>query len=169
MKFRPKSEDTRNFVKLKDGESIVGVFRGELYEFKKHWADNRSTLCEGVESCVLCKAGQKPTFRFRANFLVKEGKDEYVAKVLEQGWTFYGLLRTLNEGDYDLEKYVMKITRNGTGLTTSYSVIPAPNGLVSSETEKKLKDVVLNDLGHITEGENEPAEPPPHGDEDIPF
>lgn len=102
---------------------------------------------------------------------MKEG-GEYAAKVVEQGWTFYETLRTLNEGDYQLEKNVMKITRQGSGLTTSYTVIPVPNGFISSETEQKLAAVKLNELGHITESETEPIDAniiPSIDDEDIPF
>lgn len=162
MKFKPKSEDLRNFLKLKPGETAQGVFRGELYDFRTHWADNRSTICPGSE-CEICKLGQKSKFRFRVNFIVKEDQDTYVAKVIEQGWTFYEVLRALNEGDYELEKYVMKVTRQGSGLNTSYTVIPLPNGLVSSDLEQKITSIPLNNLGHVTEAETEPV------DMEIPF
>lgn len=163
MKFKPKNEDTRNFLKLKAGETVTGIFRGELYDFRIHWADNRSTICPGPDTCEICREGNKSKFRFRVNFVVKEGEG-YVAKVTEQGWTFYEVLRSLNEGDYPLEKYVMKITRHGERLNTTYTVIPAPSGLVSAELEKKLELVKLNDLGHITDAENEP---PAHTDTDL--
>ncbi len=155
MKFRQRDEDKRNFLKLKDGETISGIFRGDLFEYRLHWADNRGIVCTGHD-CELCKAGNKSKFRFRLNFIVKEGKD-YVAKVFEQGWKTYELLSSMNDSDYPLEKYVLKITRRGIGLDTSYSIMPAPNGLVSAETEAKLKDVSLNVLDHITEAEKEPA------------
>lgn len=166
MKFKPKFEDTRNFLKLKPSESVSGTFRGDPYDFKIHWNDNRSILCPGKEKCDLCIAGEKPKFRFRVNFIMKEGND-YVAKVIEQGWTFYETLRSLNESDYELEKYMMKITRQGSGMNTSYTIIPAPNGLLTSEVEKKVSQVVLNNIGHITEHENESSENTT--DADIPF
>lgn len=168
MKFLPKSEDTRNFLKLKDGETLKGVFRGEFNHFRIHWSDSRSVLCTGKEACDLCMKGDKSKFRFRANFIVKDG-EAYVAKVIEQGWNFYETLRALNEGDYELEKYVMKITRNGTGLHTSYAAIPAPNGLVNTQMEAVLSKVQLNNLGHITESEVEPIDAPPADLSDIPF
>lgn len=170
MEFKPKSEDTRNFVKLKDKESIVGVFRGKFYEYRTHWADGRSTICPGKEQCDLCKAGNKSKFRFRVNFVVKEG-DGYGARVLDQTWTVYETLRALQEDYHPLEKYIVKITRHGSGLQdTSYTVIPVPNALIDHEKEKKIDAVALNNLSHITEAETEPpASPPPYGDEDIPF
>lgn len=174
MKFKPKTEDSRNFLKLKANETISGIFRGDIYEFRTHWAENRSTVCPGKDSCPLCRSGDKSKFRFRVNFIVKEDAG-YAAKIVEQGWTFYDLLRTINDGDYELEKFVMKISRHGTGLNTSYSVIPTPNGLVSPATELKLKEIALNELGHITESETEPISEmgkqtiPPISDDDIPF
>ncbi len=170
MKFRPKkTEDTRNFLKLKDGESLTGVFRGDLFEYRLHWADNHGSVCPGKDTCTLCATGNKAKFRFRVNFLVKEGSS-YVAKIMEQGWTVYELLREMNETDYDLEKYVMKITRRGEKLDTTYSIIPAPNGALSEETEAKLKLVPLNDLGHLAQIDEEPHvgdEPPPLSDVDL--
>lgn len=171
MKFMAKSEDTRNFLKLKDSESAKGVFRGDIYYFRTHWNQNKSSLCPGKDKCELCATGDKSKFRFRVNFVAVEG-DTLVAKIVEQGWDFHEVLRTLNEGDYQLEKYFMKITRHGEKLNTSYSVIPMPDGLVTAIREEKLSAVKLNDLKHITEAENAaPAmdTPPPITDSDIPF
>lgn len=172
MKFRAKSQDTRNFIKLKAGESIQGVFQGDPYEFKTHWLQNeqRSVLCDNPALCAVCKLGDKPKFRFRVNFVVKEG-DAYAAKVLEQGWTSYQALENLQESGYNLEKQIIVITRQGAGLNTSYSIIPSPKGLINGDAEVKIKEVKLNDLGHVTEAEKEPAEvvPPAHTDEDLPF
>lgn len=177
MKFRAKSEDTRNFIKLKGGESVTGVFRGDPYDFRIHWLqkEQRSVLCEGKEKCPVCELGNKSSFRFRVNFIVKEG-EAYVAKVLEQGWTSYQALMNLQESGYDLEKQIMVITRQGTGLNTSYSFIPSPKGLATPDSLKQIAAVKLNDLGHVTEAEKEPPEGPHSvhedpgpSDEDIPF
>jgi hypothetical protein len=175
VKFKAKSEDTRHFIKLKSGESIQGVFRGDPYDFRIHWlkAESRSVVCDGKELCKLCASGDKSSFRFRLNFIVKEGED-YLAKVIEQGWTSYQALINLQESGYDLEKQIIQISRQGTGLNTSYSIIPSPKGMVTPDKEALINAVVLNDLGHVTEEETEPAEipsslMPPHTVEDSSF
>lgn len=176
MKFLQPSEDSRNFLKLKAGESIQGVFRGEIYDFRIHWADSRSSVCAGKDICELCKSGNKSSFRFRVNFVTKEATG-YVAKLIEQGWNFYGDMRSLNEGGYELEKFVVKITRQGEGLHTKYTILPLPNGLLTASSEALISKVTLNNLAHIAEieaipetVENPLATPKvPETYEDIPF
>jgi hypothetical protein len=160
LKFKAKSEDTRNFIKLKAGESIQGVVKGDPYDFRIHWLpkEQRSVLCEGKAACPVCESGEKSSFRFRINFIVKDGED-YTAKILEQGWTSYQALINLQESGYDLEKQLIMINRQGTGLNTSYSIIPSPKGFLTPEVMAKLQSVKLNELGHITEAETEPVDP----------
>ena len=156
MKFKAKSEDTRNFIKLKSGESVTGVFRGDPYEFRIHWLtdESRATLCSQKKDCELCKI-KKSSFRFRVNFIVPEG-NLFVAKVLEQGWISFQALMKLQESGYDLEKQIIQISRQGSGLSTTYSIIPSPKGIVTPQQQKALEGVKLNELGHITEAETEP-------------
>lgn len=176
LKFKAKSEETRNFLKLQSGESIQGVFKGDPFDFRIHWIKNeqRSVVCEGRETCSVCKLGEKSGFRFRINFIARDGEG-YIAKVFEQGWTTYQALIKLQESGYDLENQIMMISRQGTGLNTAYSIIPSPKGLLNSEQLGRIREIKLNELGHITEAENEPIdpakanEPPHHTDEDIPF
>jgi len=145
LKFREASEvSAKNFVKLKDGESIQGVFRGSVYEFRQHWKDNRGTLCTG-SGCALC-VEKKPGFRFRLNFITPEGGQQ-VAKIFEQGWTVYEAMRALHT-EYDLETTIVKITRYGTGTDTSYSILPVKNGTLSEEQQAKLAEIPLLKLEH---------------------
>lgn len=166
MKFRDKTEGARggnDFVKLADGESIIGVFRGDVYDFKQHWDNGakRGVLCTGREGCALCLKGEKPSFRFRLNLLLKEA-DAYVPKIFEQGWTVYENLRALHS-DYDLEKTIIKITRSGTEKNTSYTILPVKNGGLTEKQDVDLSKVQLLKLEHgegATESETS---------EDIPF
>jgi hypothetical protein len=160
MKFQSESKDDRNYVKLKSGESVVGVLRGEPFEFRIHWTDSKSSVCPG-DGCAICPI-KKSSFRFRVNFITKESSKEnphefaYVAKVLEMGWNFYDDLRALNE-EYDpIENYAIKITRQGEKLSTKYSILPVSNGLITPEKEKEISKVALNNLGHLTEQEQAP-------------
>jgi hypothetical protein len=149
MKFEGNSSvDSSNFMKLKDGESVRGVFSGEPHEFKQHWENGRSSLCTGAQSCPGCGPGKEPaSFRFLLNFITQEN-GAYVAKVWEQGWKVYKQLRALNE-DYQLDKTVVKITRTGSKMNdTNYAVIPLPgeSGVVTPALQDKLKQVKLVDL-----------------------
>lgn len=165
--------DSKHFVKLKnDKDSIVGIFRGEPHLFRQHWINKRSFLCSENSECEHCKSKNKSTFRFRINFITKEN-NVYVAKVFEQGFTVYGLLKSLHETDYPLEKTVLRITRSGTGQDTTYTILPIPKGEVTPELEKMLASVQLHDLGNLekTNGSEGPQgdTPPPFSEDDIPF
>lgn len=147
MKFRSNSEGTMNLIRLKSGESLRGVFRGDVHEFKQHWSENRSVVCPGLNLCEKCANGEKASFRFSINFVLKEN-EHYIAKVWEQGWQTYLALKALHEGGYDLEKYLMKISRSGaTKNDTTYSIVPVPNGLLSPAQLVEVSKVKLVQLG----------------------
>src|SRR5258706_16459552 len=97
MKFKDSTEGTKNLLKLKDKDTIRGVFRGEIYDFRQHWEGNKSFPCPGKTQCDKCAKGDKSSFRFKVNFIIKEN-GMYIAKVWDQGWTVYQLLKALHEG-----------------------------------------------------------------------
>lgn len=154
MKFTAEagSMDSKNYLRLKDKESAKGLFVGEPYHFRVHWVTNKTVLCSEDNQCANCNKGIKGSFRFRISFIVKEGAN-YVAKIFEQGWTVYEALQHLN-GDYDLEKHLVKISRSGSGPSdTSYAIIPLPDGKVTPPLAAKLALIKLHDLKHKLEPE----------------
>lgn len=167
MKFRQnlpeQSSGSKGYVKLRDKESVTGIFRGDPREFFVVWKDGKSIeVPEGT-------AGSK--FRFRINFVVKEGAS-YVPKIFEQGQVVYEQLSAFHQ-EYDLEKTVMKITRNGEKLDTSYTIMPLRDP-VAPATEVVLSTLKYHDLkGKASEApmdnwtESEP--PPPDMHDEIPF
>lgn len=165
MQFRNKSEGSKNFLKLENGDSIRGVFRGDIYEFRQHWENGKSVFCLG-DTCPICEQGKKPNFRFRLNLVVKEN-EAYVVKVYESGWTMYEALKALHEGDYNLENHLMKITRHGTGLDTTYSVVPVPNGTLTNSQQDTISQLELIPLAHETKKTEEVHDFSKDGD--IPF
>lgn len=138
MKFRkpeemPTGGGSKNFLKLKDKESISGIFRGDIHEFFVLWEGGKSqTVEEGVPGA---------RFRFRVNFVTKEGS-AFVAKIFEQGLTVYQQLAELHT-EYDLEQTTVKITRNGTGTDTTYSLLPLLKAAPTKETLKYLDTMEL--------------------------
>lgn len=139
------------FVKLKDGEEIVGVFAGEARFFYHNFQEKREYNAPGPGR----------NFRFRINILTKDDSGEYSAKVFEQGKRFCNMLLEM-KNEYGLD-YIYKIKRTGTTQdNTVYTIFP--KGPVPSETLEKLKNVKLLPL------ESEPQAKQEHVDEDgLPF
>lgn len=140
MKFRDISElsGPSNFIKLKDGESIAGICRGEIEENFVVWENRVKTpVPEGTPGS---------RFNFRVNFIVKEGTS-YVAKVLEGGVQIYKQLAILS-AQWDLDETVIFISREGSGPNdTEYTVMPAPpKQQVTKEALEFIKSIELNDL-----------------------
>lgn len=169
MKFSkaPKTGDSSGgeFLKLKDGESVSGVFRGEPHEFYSRYNPNNNT------SSLVEENDHGARFRFRLNFVTrdKETKD-FKALIWEQGPTVYNLLKELNEEYGDLSTKVLKIKRKGEKLETEYVIIPDGKANFNDVVRKAVEQVPLHDLTlGLKEEEGQP--PKASGDEDdsIPF
>lgn len=152
MNFRDdiESSGSKTFFKIKDGESVVGCFRGEIHEFYSKWVNGKGVPCEPDEP----GAG----FRFRINFIYKEN-GALVAKVWEQGVTVYEILRNLNK-EWGLPTTWVRITRSGaTKDDTSYTILPIKEFQITPGQEKQLAGVSLQVL-EGKEQDNKPAERP---------
>lgn len=160
FKEKGSSVDSKHFIKLKDNDSVLVLLAGQPNEFKQHWQNKQPTKCIG-DGCQLCKAGNKPTFRFHINVILAESTGP-VVKILEQGWTVYQNLQGLSE-DVDLEKTWIKITRKGSGQNdTNYIIIP--KGPVTEAQLKMISQLKLFDLLHL---ENSAVSEAPHSAETI--
>jgi len=167
MKFKELTSNvTKNLLKMKSGEEVRGVFRGDPVDFRQHWIANRSYLCSGNSTCEYCKAGEKSSFRFRINIVINEN-GAHVAKVFEQGKSVYEALKSLNT-DYALEKNQVKIKRMGSGTETLYTILPVPNGELKDGALKAIEAIPLVDLSLDA---SRPAEPiaEEEDSEDVPF
>lgn len=135
---------SENFIKLKDKESISGIFQGDPFDYKTHWVQTLKNyaICKG-EGCEHCATGNKPSTRFRVNFVVKDpSTNKMVARIFESNATTYSSMRELNK-DYPLDKTVVKITRNGSGPKTTYQILPVPGFSMTPAFDKSLKEVSL--------------------------
>lgn len=145
---KKQGSGSKDFIRLKDGESVVGILSGTPIDFKTHWVNNGTKICSFYTdgTCQYCEQGMSPAFRFKVNFIIQEN-GMYVAKILEQGWTVYEALEALNT-DYDLESWAIRITRKGSDKSnTTYSVVPLPSGKLDDVKMKALKMIKLHDLG----------------------
>lgn len=164
MKFRaePKvaGEGGGNFLRLKDGESVKGILQGEPYEFRTLWSGGRPQ--------VVAEGTPKSSFRFRMNIVIKEN-DKYVMKIWEQGAIVYNTLKGFSE-EYDLEKTVLKVTRQGsTKDNTDYAIVPLPGG-VDAKLQGEISKLTLHELKEKPQVGTPLDEIPfPSNDDEIPF
>jgi hypothetical protein len=158
MKFKSPEElpqtgnGSKNFLKLKDKESVQGIFRGELHEFYVLWENGKSR--------EVSAGTPEAKFRFRINFVSKDSAG-YTAKIFEQGLSVYNQLAELHN-EYELDKIVVKITRNGIGTDTTYSILPLLKAPITKDTFKYLEEMPLLPLTSANSGEKSESS-------DIPF
>ena len=161
MKFdKSPKESTGEYLKISSGESVTGIFRGDERTFYAKWVDQKSVEC--AESDLGAK------FRFRVNFITKVGEGKYEAKIWEQGPLVYNQLKDFN-ADYPLESSVIKITRQGDKLDTTYTILPVKNGEVTPQLEEILSQVKLHDLEAKQEVKAPGVTSGPDYDEPLPF
>lgn len=136
----------KNLLKLKDGDKIVGVFRGEVHTFYQHWMGTHSEPCTRATGCKHCQNGDKGSFKFRVNFIVSENGN-LVAKVFQGGTRVYDSLVALSK-DCEFETQRVSITRSGsTKDDTSYMVMPVlKGGELTKDDIKAVSAVKLNAL-----------------------
>lgn len=121
------------FLVLKDGESINGVFRGEIHEHFIKWVNNKSVPVghEDPEGKV----------RFKVNFVTYRD-NKFQALIWDFPQTVYNLMADINI-EYPLETTKVKISRRGTGTDTEYSILP----LLAEKV--KLTQALINQIGSI--------------------
>lgn len=142
MKFTATAKQSAgtktDYIKLGDGETIEGVFRGEPHVFHVVWENGRS------KDVPDSHPGAK--MRFALNFLTRVN-GTVVAKIIEGSGRMYFDLKSLSENGYDLEKTKVRITRTGTDFNnTRYTVLPLPNGTITEDVEKHLSQIKLHVL-----------------------
>jgi hypothetical protein len=170
MKF-PKREDnggdgkgSKLFVKLGDGASTAGVFRGELYEFYSKWVSNKSVLTTADDP--------DGKARFRLNFVTTED-GKLVSKIFEFGMPVYEQLQNLSE-DFVVDQTKVKILRKGLKLETVYFITPL--GKIASKDMKAIEAVDLQVIEHKPSQQSAPPPFAPSGEfssddnhDEIPF
>lgn len=172
MRFRtlPENEGggSDKFLKIKNGESIKVILRGEIYEYFVKWENGKSVV-------VAENQGGKLRFRINALLFDQEQK-KFVAKIWEFGQAVYKQLASINE-EYALEETKIKITRKGEGKETEYSILPLLKEPLSEQVMKMIEATELNILNkqgspvNKSEDASEFFGPPPEMDdgEKLPF
>lgn len=125
------SEGSSRFLKIKSGESVKGVCRGEVYEFYQKWENGKSI------SSLKPQQGFRP--KWRVNFIVFEAGAPK-SKILEFGPMISNQLAALSE-DYNLSETIIKISKTGSGMDTDYSVIPLKDKPFGEYVELQILDL----------------------------
>lgn len=153
-----KENATRNFLRLKDGEKIKVIFRGEPHLFYKKFEEKEeyNTPVDGAQR------------RFRINVLITEA-DKFVPKIFE------GAIGTLSDihacrAKYGLDK-IFELGRVGTSTKTRYPVLYDSD--LSPEQLKKANAVKLLELSRgrsrAAEDQRREDENEDEVEQDIPF
>ncbi len=148
-----------NYLKLKDGESAVGVFKGDVHSFRIKWEEGRSVAINEPDP------GRHN--RWKLNFLMKEGSS-FVAKIFECGVMVYDQLAEINT-EYDLTQTKVKISRRGSGKETSYSILPLLKEPIPPAIMQQLESVKLNILDGQARAPAVDEANPPWPDPELPF
>ena len=127
------------YLKLTDGQSVIGCFRGEIFSFKAKW---------NGKSYDPDPSG--PT-RYKCNFITKDD-GKLIAKVFEFPGSVYETLYAINES-LPLETQWIKISRKGMQKDTVWHVFPI--GAVGGHLAEVAK-VPLNTLGVAQKKEDVP-------------
>lgn len=152
-----------NFLKIKDKESIRGVFVGDMHHYHMKWQSGKSVLCDEKDA--------DGKIRFKCNFVYHDAaSDQLVTKIWEFPYSVFEQLKAINE-DYPLEKTKVKITRNGTGQDTSYMILPlvGEKDKLTQNQIDGINNMPMHDLKKKGETTSNGAPPMPSANDDIPF
>lgn len=145
--------DATEFVSLKDGQSVVGIFAGDPIFFRQVWK-------QGEEKRILPMTASEGARRFRMNFLVKKN-GEWSPMILENGPMLYSQIEEENSMR-PLEHSVVKLSRKGSGLDTRWDLRFVQE--VPEDARGDLAKIKLLDLDPHAGRKEE--NPPAHGDND---
>lgn len=133
-----KGEGGGNYLKFSDGQTITTILRGEIHEFYTKWENGSSTnVVEGTPGAKL---------RFSVNAIIHDGS-KFTAKVWDFGVAVYNQLSDIHT-EYALPTTKIKITRKGTGLDTTYNILPLlkESDQVTPRQLKEIEAIPLNPL-----------------------
>lgn len=162
--------DGSNFIKMKDGDKVYMVLRGDVTGYRQHWVGQETSRCPGKATCAICHSGKKPSFRFRVNVIVKEQDGLYKPKILENGWKLLEQIHNLNdaltENGQDLEKKLVQVSRKGsTQNDTAYTMVVVTD--LNPDQQKLFASIPMYNLESLDEqlqaGEQEKQMGTDHG------
>lgn len=154
-----QSSGSKNYVKLKDGESVRGVFIGDMFTFHIKWINGKSVESDNKDPDAKT--------RFKCNFAMVDDQGQLTAKVWEFAYSVFEQLKAINS-EYPLETTKVKISRMGTGTDTTYQILPlvSPKDLLTKPQLDAINALPLNPLDKKAAGKEKPPFDP---SEELPF
>ena len=133
------------FKTLEEGDNYIRILGSYIFRNIHYVPDAqiRYIICCG-EGCPLCAAGNKPKLSYYVNIF---DRADNKVKILRFGVTVRKALYNLYRKYGDLSQFDIIITREGTGLDTQYSIMPAPpkeNMEFTPEIIEKIKKEYIN-------------------------
>lgn len=162
MKFKQYSKPAGSdgpslYIRLKDGESVNIIPRGEIYEFYGVF---------GVRGEVEASTPHAK-LRFKINVVVNE-QGTLKAKILEFGMSVYEQLSEIAHV-CDVTKTKLRFSRKGSGKSdTTYIILPLVNEPISPQVMATIEALPLNVLGQKKEDHNF-KDVPESGPDPLPF
>lgn len=156
------------FIKIEPNETIrlliLATDKTDWVFFKKDFESMKTYPATEVVP------GDNVKWRFRVNVVPAEAGKEPQAKIFEHGAMVYEQLFDLSK-EYDLSQTVIAITRTGSGLRTTYKIMPAAKQ-PSAEMLTRLRNLQKREIhpdkdkeyesdGTITPNEQASEDPPP--------
>ncbi len=177
MKFRKQEEKSgsgaagaSDYVKLKDGEAITLILRGEIYSFYSVYGKQGEALSTDYGAAE----------KHKVNVIINEG-GVLKAKIFQFSGPLYTQFVKINErcekNRSDITKHKVKVARTGSGAKdTRYSAIENDEPL-SLKVLDAIEKIPLITLGQAkpknlppSSGADDFGDPPPESAfEDIPF
>ncbi len=159
MKFTSHQSQVQSdkFLKIKDGEVVKGVFRGEIFEYFVKWENGKGIV-------VGPNGGGK--IRFRVNIVIPDGAT-FKCKVFEFGMPVYDQMEMLNKAYGDLTKIKVAIARKGLALDTTYMLMPLVQEPLAPQVLAKIEAIPLNILDTQKKEEAKPEIPMPDFEDEM--
>lgn len=170
MKFkdRPKSDQgeggTNRYLRLKDGDAVKMIPRGEIFEFYSVFG-TKGDVPAGT-------SGAKKKYRMNV-VVLEEGK--FVMKIFDFNGPLYDQFVEINkfceENKQDITKTKVRVSRKGAGKSdTTYMALPLTNEPLTAAIIQQIESIDLHDLDPLKKSPPIPRGdlPPDFGDEPMP-
>lgn len=128
-----------NFLKLDSGQSVTGVFRGDVHKFYQSWP-------KGGDKRVSTEPFEGAKARFKANIVIHED-GKFVARIFEFGVLLNNQLAAIADDCEDITKAKIKISRQGSDKSTKWTITQVTKGPLTEKQLKEIDAVELNVLG----------------------
>lgn len=132
INFPPDLENkvsSKTFLKVGDGNSVVGVFKGDPETFYRIYEDGKYK--------IVPKSDVNGKFTFQMNVIIREN-EELVAKLFQGNWHNLEDLKALHK-EYNLEETCIKISQTGERQSKRISFMPMIKQKPDQDEIKKIK------------------------------